>query len=91
MRTNSHYHQAQFGGDCNVCREGAREVKRRLRTASQEEVEDKMLELCGYLGSFSTACMETVLDQSKVRFVYFFKWRTMGLCLGDLQNVDGTV
>ena len=34
------YHQAQFGGDCNVCREGAREVKRRLRTARQEEVED---------------------------------------------------
>ena len=52
-----------------MCREGAREVKRRLRTASQEEVEDKMLELCGYLGSFSTACMETVLDQSKVRYV----------------------
>jgi len=63
MLEDSHK-QAQFGGDCNVCREGAREVKRRLRTASQEEVEDKMLELCGYLGSFSTACMETVLDQS---------------------------
>ena len=28
-----------------------------------------MLELCGYMGSFSTACMETVLDQSTVRFV----------------------
>lgn len=52
-----------------MCREGAREVKRRITAASQEEIEDKMLELCGYMGSFSTACMETVLDQSTVRFL----------------------
>merc|ERR1719206_1033521 len=31
---------------------------------SQEQVEDKMLELCGYAGSFSNACMETVLEES---------------------------
>ena len=66
---NIPFYQAQYGGDCNLCREGAREVRKRLQTASQEETEDKMLELCGYMGSFSTACMETVLDQSTVRFV----------------------
>jgi len=59
-----HKQQEKFGGDCNICKEGAKQVKEKLSTTSQDEVESKLLELCGYLGSFSTACMETVLDQS---------------------------
>ena len=56
----------QFGGDCNLCREGAREVKERLASLSQEQITDRAMELCGYLGTFSSACMETVADSSDV-------------------------
>merc|ERR1712002_947915 len=55
---------SQYGGDCNICREGAKKTKEQLRKMTQNEVEDKMLELCGYAGSFSNACMETVLEES---------------------------
>merc|ERR1719481_574628 len=54
----------QFGGDCNICREGAKEVKRRLSSMTPEDVSEKLNELCGYMGSFSTACMQTVQEQS---------------------------
>jgi len=54
----------QFGGDCNICREGAREVKRKLSTMTPEDVSEKLNGLCGYMGSFSTACMQTVKEQS---------------------------
>ena len=56
----------QFGGDCNICREGAREVKERLQELSQAEITGKMVEICGYFGSFSTACMQTVWENSDV-------------------------
>jgi len=56
--------EQQYGGDCNICREGARQVKERLTGLSQDEVTHKMMELCGYLGTFSTACMETVTENS---------------------------
>ena len=58
--------QQQYGGDCNLCREGARQVKERLAGLSQDQVRDKAMELCGYLGTFSTACMETVSENSDV-------------------------
>ena len=57
---------SQYGGDCNICREGAKKTKEQMKLMSQEQVEDKMLELCGYAGSFSNACMETVLEESDV-------------------------
>ena len=41
-------------------------MKQRLATASQEDVETKLMELCGYMGTFSSACMKTVQDQSTV-------------------------
>ena len=56
----------QFGGDCNICREGAREVKERLQGLSELEITGKLVQLCGYFGSFSTACMETVWENSDV-------------------------
>ena len=58
--------QRQYGGDCNLCREGARKVKERLASLSQEQITDRAMELCGYLGTFSTACMETVSENSDV-------------------------
>jgi len=95
MLEDSHK-QAQFGGDCNICREGAREVKQRLSQASQTEVEDKMLELCGYMGSFSTACMETVLDQSTEIYKMLTKQfdeeicDLSGLCSQSFEKVPAT-
>ena len=56
----------QFGGDCNICREGAREVKERLEELSQAEITGKLVEICGYFGTFSTACMQTVWENSDV-------------------------
>jgi len=55
---------SQYGGDCNICREGAKKTKEQMKLMTQGQVEDKMLELCGYAGSFSNACMETVLEES---------------------------
>ena len=46
-----------------------------------------MLELCGYMGSFSTACMETVLDQSTVRFIQVFKSELCCLLIVNTINV----
>ena len=37
-------------------------VKRKIREVAKEDVEDKLLEACGYLGSYSDACRATVID-----------------------------
>ena len=52
-----------------------------------------MLELCGYMGSFSTACMETVLDQSTVRFLIVFKSKLYVACfnVNSVNVVDSWV
>jgi len=54
----------QYGGDCKICREGARKTKLQLQKMTQDQVEDRVMELCGYAGSFSNACMETALEES---------------------------
>ena len=54
------------GGDCGLCRAGAAQVAARLAASSPAQVEAGLLELCGHLGSFSTACMETVVEQAEV-------------------------
>ena len=36
-----------------------------------EDVSEKLNELCGYMGSFSTACMQTVQEQSTVSISYY--------------------
>ena len=56
----------QYGGDCKICREGARKTKLQLQKMTQDQVEDRVMELCGYAGSFSNACMETALEESDV-------------------------
>ena len=63
------YPQQQFGGDCHLCRRGARQVKARLAASSPEAVAAKLVEVCGQLGSYSTACMLTVQQQSEASVV----------------------
>ena len=63
------YPQQQFGGDCHLCRRGARQVQARLAASSPEAVAAKLVEVCGQLGSYSTACMLTVQQQSEASVV----------------------
>lgn len=54
------YGQQVGGLDCGVCRSQVQEVAIMLNQTPDNQVELKLLELCGYLGSFSDACMYTV-------------------------------
>ena len=63
------YPQQQFGGVCHLCRRGARQVQARLAASSPEAVAAKLVEVCGQLGSYSTACMLTVQQQSEASVV----------------------
>jgi len=87
----------KFGGDCNICREGAQEAKNQLSLLNQDQVEDKMLELCGYMGSFSDACRAAVLEDS---YRIFLMLTTQfndeicdlsGLCSQAFDKVPATV
>jgi hypothetical protein len=40
----------------------ARKMKRKLRELLKGDVEDKLFEVCGHLGSYSDACRATVQD-----------------------------
>jgi len=87
----------QYGGDCNICKQGARKTKKQLRQLSQDQVEDKMLELCGYAGSFSNACMETVLEESDDIYKMLTEQFNeeicdlSGLCSQSFEKVPSTV
>lgn len=48
--------------ECDVCKAETAKVKRKVREVAREDVEDKLLEACGYLGSYSDACRATVID-----------------------------
>ena len=63
------YPQQLFGGDCDLRRRGARQVKARMAASSPEAVAAKLVEVCGQLGSYSTACMLTVQQQSEASVV----------------------
>jgi len=84
------------GGDCNICREGATRTMNQLKTMDRNKAEDKLLEMCGYAGTFSDACMVTVLDEFKTMYT----WLTQsfnaeicdlsGLCSEAFDNVPAT-
>ena len=83
----------QYGGDCNICKQGARRTKQQLKKMGKEQVQEKMLELCGYAGSFSNACMTTVAEKSDVSLLnYFLKGHSMTYAcfkyLGHIRDVD---
>jgi len=64
QRIDKMLEKQNFGGDCNLCRKGAKKVRKQLKHVTPEQVETKFLELCGYLGSYSDACMDTVVEES---------------------------
>ena len=50
------------GTECDVCKDQSAKVANMIRTFSRDDLEDKLLELCGYMGSYSDACRATVVD-----------------------------
>lgn len=86
----------KYGGDCNICKMGANKTKYQLKSLGQNQVEDKLLELCGYIGSFSDVCRETVITQSDM--IYFALTNQFsdeicdlsGLCSQALEKVPAT-
>ena len=54
-------------------------VKRKIREVAKEDVEDKLLEACGYLGSYSDACRATVVDNFDA--IYRCVLNPVGKCL----------
>ena len=56
---------------CNLLPKAETEkVKRKIREVAKEDVEDKLLEACGYLGSYSDACRATVVDNFDAIYRY---------------------
>jgi len=48
------------GAGCNQCEAQTSLIQQRLTTMPDFQIEMKLLELCGYLGSYSDSCMYTV-------------------------------
>jgi len=86
-----------YGGDCNMCRKGAKKVKKQLKHMKQQQVETKFLELCGYLGSYSDACRDTVVEESKTIYEVVTQQfddeicDLSGLCSQAFEKVPSTV
>ena len=55
---------------CNFLKAETEKVKRKIREVAKEDVEDKLLEACGYLGSYSDACRATVVDNFDAIYRY---------------------
>jgi len=74
-----------FGGDCKICKKGAKKVKKQLKHMNPEQIENKMLELCGYLGSYSDACRDTVVEESQTIYEVLTQQFDEEIC--DLSGV----
>merc|ERR1711970_25960 len=74
------------GGDCLICREGADATKAQLVGETQNQVEDRLLELCGYFGSFTDACRMAVVERADQLYAFITSqsWEE-GVC--DLAGV----
>ena len=48
--------------DCDVCRKQTQKLASQIYHADQDLVLDKILEICGYAGSYSDACRTMVFE-----------------------------
>ncbi len=48
--------------ECGVCRRESQRLADKTARMARRDVEDKVLELCGYAGSYADACKATVMD-----------------------------
>merc|ERR1712223_1216565 len=82
----AHLSYRHTGGDCLICKEGADATKAQLVAETQNQVEDRLLELCGYFGSFTDACRIAVVERADqlYAFVTSQPWEE-GVC--DLAGV----
>jgi len=97
MLAKSHKKEAHLGGDCMVCREGAAQTRAQIGRLTQDQVEDRLLELCGYMGSFSDACRLTVIQKAQrlYRTLTTVKWDDeicdlSGLCSQAFDSVPAS-
>lgn len=57
------FHKEQLlKSDCDVCKEQAKKLSAQLYDADKDLVLDKLLQICGYAGSYSDACRLMVLE-----------------------------
>merc|ERR1712223_1932064 len=54
--------EQQPNSDCDVCKEQSKKVSHQIYNADKDLVLDKLLDVCGLLGSYSDACRATVLE-----------------------------
>ncbi len=52
--------------ECDVCKAESAKVAHKIQRMAKNDVVDKLLQLCGYAGSYSDACKATVLDNFEV-------------------------
>jgi len=85
---------AQKGDVCGACRSDVQNIAMQLRTLGEKQVESKLLEMCGYLGSYSDACMYTVHTEIKTIIDFLTEeinpnlCEIQGICLGDSTAVS---
>jgi len=48
--------------ECSVCLRESERLARRIEEISERDVQDKLLELCGHLGSYSDGCKAVIVD-----------------------------
>jgi len=74
---------------CPRCAAGATALQTTISQASDQQVEYKLLELCGQLGSYSDACMVTVTDQKEEMLRLVRELVTPDLCTaGSLCKLE---
>jgi len=79
--------------ECDFCKAETVKIKRKIREIAKDDVEDKLLEACGLLGSYSDACRATLIDNFDA--VYRMLQRineqevcdAVGLCSESLNKV----
>ena len=54
--------EQQPNSDCDVCKEQSKKLSHQIYNADKDLVLDKLLDVCGLLGSYSDACRATVLE-----------------------------
>jgi len=74
---------------CEVCREKMSRIEASLETMSDQQVEMKLLEMCGYMGSYSDACRLTVTTQLETIVTMLRSELTRNIC--DSRDICSSI
>lgn len=56
------YHESHRPTECNVCKKQTQKLAGQIAATSSAALLDKLLEMCGFMSSYSDACKTTVLQ-----------------------------